>query len=167
MDNGYRGLPKASPVLEANPAEPISPALRRVLAVLCANLGLSVVLTCLMFFFRDSVIDYQLAHLSMPPGADLDVTRSVLRQQVWGRVAGVVVASVMYLRIGYRLRRGHRGAYRRILWISCAGLAALGWLFATGEYPVWVRIEQALQGVVLATLLWSVTRPELRAKFAK
>jgi len=148
MDNGHHAPPAG---------------VRPVLVLLFVNLGLSVVLTGLLFFLRDSVLDYQFAHVRVPPGTDLDATRALLRQQVWLRAGGTLVVSALYLRIGYRLRRGHRAAYRRVVLISCVGLAGLAVLLATSHYPAWVRVEQVVQAGVLAALLWFVTRPGLRA----
>jgi hypothetical protein len=34
-------------------------------------------------------------------------------------------------------------------------------------YPVWMRVEQLLQAVVLAVLLYFVLRPQVRAHFAR
>ncbi|KAA2252677.1 hypothetical protein F0L68_34740 [Solihabitans fulvus] len=165
----YEGLPVAPAVeLPVDPGkQPLTPALRRVVMLLCVNLGLSLVLTVLMFIFRDSVIDYQLAHMSLAPNADLDTVRGILRQAVWSRVISIVVVSLVYVFLVDRLRKGKRGAYRRVILISVIGLAGIGYLIIAGQYPVWMRVEQGLQAVVLAALLWSVTRPEVRARFAK
>lgn len=143
------------------------PELRPVFYLLFANLGMSVVLTVLVFVFRDSLVDYQLAHAELPPGTNVEAFRSALHQQVWLRVAGVVLVSAMYLRIGYRLRQGHRAAYRRVLLVSIAGLLGLVSLLLSPGYPLWMHVEQVVQGAVLAALLWFVTRPALRARFAK
>ncbi|MBV9843619.1 MAG: hypothetical protein JOZ47_00900 [Kutzneria sp.] len=152
----------------ADPASrPVAPALRRVITLLFVNLGLSVVLTVLVFLFRDSVVDYQLAHMATAPGTNLADLRSTLRQQVWFRTGGIVLVTAVYLYIGYRLRRGHRGAYRRVISISLAGMIGLGAMVVTSQYPGWMRAEQVLQMAVLAALLWSVTRPELRTRFAR
>jgi len=163
------GLPKAPPVTTtADPADgPVPPELRTVFVLLFTNLGLSVVLTVLVFVLRDSLVDYQLAHAVLPPGTDVERFRSVLHQQVWFRVAGVLLVSAMYLRVGYRLRRGHRAAYRRVVWISIGGLLGLLSLLLSDSYPWWMRVEQIAQGAVLAALLWFVTRPAMRARFAK
>src|SRR4051812_29733195 len=82
------GLPKAPRVTApADPADgPVPPELRAVFALLLTNLGLSVVLTVLVFVLRDRLVDYQLAHAVVPPGTDVDRLRSVLHQQVWFRV---------------------------------------------------------------------------------
>ena len=163
------GLPAAPPVqLPPDPATlPVTPALRRVIALLFVNLGLSAVLTVLVFLFRDEVVDYQLAHMTLPPNANVAGVRQVLQQTVWSRVAGVLIVSLVYLFVAYRLRQGKRGAYRRVIMISIFGMVGIIYLLVAGNYPIWMRVEQVLQGLVLAALLWSVLRPEVRARFAK
>ncbi|HEY8728219.1 MAG TPA: hypothetical protein VIL94_01465, partial [Acidothermaceae bacterium] len=52
------------------------------------------------------------------------------------------------------------------VWIASAGVVAL-LLVQLSPYPSWMRVEQLLQAAVLAGLLFFVTRPELRAHFAK
>jgi hypothetical protein len=130
--------------------------LRRVIVLLLVNLGFSLVLTVLMFVFRNELVDYQLSHLRPPPGTDLAAMRIQLRSQVWSRSIGVLVVSMVYALL-----------IRRLLWISVAGLLGIVFLIVAGQYPVWMRIEQVAQAVVLASLLWAVTRPAVRARFRK
>ena len=40
-------------------------------------------------------------------------------------------------------------------------------LIQASPYPTWMRVEQLAQAVVLAGLLYFVTRPAVRAYFAK
>lgn len=93
------------------------------------------------------------------------VAPSAVNPVVWIRAAGVLVLSLLCVRWAARLRDGSRSAYRRLLWVSVAGslgIAALALLPGT-PYPVWVRVEQAVQGVVLLALAWTLTRPAVRA----
>jgi hypothetical protein len=83
---------------------------------------------------------------------------------VWIRAAGVLVLALLALRWAAQLGRGSRGAYRRLLWVSIAGslgIAALA-LLPDSPYPLWVRIEQAVQGVVLVALAVTLLRPRVR-----
>ncbi|HTJ40226.1 MAG TPA: hypothetical protein VL738_44080 [Dactylosporangium sp.] len=83
---------------------------------------------------------------------------------VWIRAAGVMILALLSLRWAAQLGRGSRSAYRRLLWISVAGslgIAALALLPDT-PYPLWVRIEQAAQGVVLVALAVTLLRPQVR-----
>jgi hypothetical protein len=75
------------------------------------------------------------------------------------------VLSVVYTFLVRALLRGRRWAYRRVLWLSGAGIVALVALQLT-PYPWWMRTEQLVQAAVLAALLFFVTRPEVRAHFA-
>jgi hypothetical protein len=83
---------------------------------------------------------------------------------VWIRAVGVLVLALFSLRWAGRLGRGSRSAYRRLLWISIAGslgIAALA-LLPDSPYPLWVRVEQSVQGVVLVALAVTLLRPRLR-----
>ena len=141
--------------------------LRRVIVLLLVNLGFSLVLTVLMLVFRNQLVNYQLGHLNLPPGTDLAAVRVQLRGQVWSRSVGVLVVTVVYALLIRRLLAGKRRAYLRVIWISVAGLLGIVFLVVAGQYPVWMRVEQTAQAVVLASLLWAVTRPAVRARFPK
>jgi hypothetical protein len=145
-------------------------ALRLVIALMFVNLGLSVVLTVLMLVFNRSLVDYELAHAHLPPNASpatVAAVRNALQSATWGRLAGVLVVSALYIWRAFALRRGKRRAYLRLIWICVAGLAGIVYLIAAGQYPVWMRVEQVLQGVVLIALLFAVTRKPVRDRFAK
>ncbi|MCW2504850.1 MAG: hypothetical protein JWO79_3134, partial [Actinomycetia bacterium] len=60
-----------------------------------------------------------------------------------------------------------RRAYLRTIAIGALGLFGLAVVAMTTPYPWWVHVEQVLQALVLCALLWSVTRPEVRAIYAK
>ena len=146
---------------------PLPPALRRVITLIFVNLGLSIALTVLVLVFNDSLINYQVAHTALPPGASEVTLRASLRAASWSRLLTVGIVALVYLFLAKRLREGRRRAYLRTIAIGVLGLAGLAVVAATTPYPWWVHVEQVLQGVVLAALLWSVTRPEVRAHFAK
>jgi hypothetical protein len=95
------------------------------------------------------------------------VLRTSLAGAMWGRVAGIVVVSVLYVWRSFALRRGSRGAYRRLILICVVGLAGIVFLIASAQYPVWMRVEQVLQGIVLLALLFAVTRRPVRDRYAK
>lgn len=153
----YPSPPPALPVERPTPPR----ALRPVVALLLTNLGLSIVLTIAVLILRHSVIDYQLAHRHIAPG-QRSVTRHALSVTIWSRVFGNLVVSIVYTFLVRALLRGRRWAYRRVLFISIAGMVGLLLIFIS-PYPAWMRIEQCVQVVVLAALLYFVTRPEVRA----
>jgi len=54
-----------------------------------------------------------------------------------------------------------------VLIISVVSLLGIAYLLYSGQYPAWVDVEQGVQALVLIALLWAVTRPAVRAHFAK
>jgi hypothetical protein len=147
-------------------------ALHPVIHLLLVNLALSIGLTLVVLLLRHSVIDYQISHAHLRSSSTLTAAqqRTILRKSatvgVYSRVVGNIVVAVVYYFLVRSLLRGKRRAYRRVLWLSIAGIASLALLW-TQPYPAWMRIEQLGQGVVLAAILYQVTRPEVRAFFAK
>jgi hypothetical protein len=149
---------------------PMDGPLRLVIVLMFVNLGLSVVLTVLTLLLHNSVVDFQLAHANLPPDADpatVDAVRKTLQAAVWSRVVAVLVVSGFYIWRAFALRRGSRRAYLRLIWICVIGLLGIVYLIAAAQYPVWMRVEQVLQGLVLIALLVAVTRKEVRYRFVK
>jgi hypothetical protein len=96
------------------------------------------------------------------------VLRDHVPSTVWGRVIGLLVASPLYLLFANRMAAGRRWAYVRLRVLSVLGTVGIAVLVALpGLYPVWMRAEQAAQGVVLLALAVVVSRPALKSRFAK
>lgn len=147
---------------------PMDSALRLVIILMFINLGLSVITSVLVLIMHNSVIDYQLAHTQLPPGADVALMRSTLQSALWARLASSVVVSALYIWRAFALRRGSRGAYLRLYWIAIVGILGIAYLiFVSTQYPVWMRVEQVLQALVLVGLLIAVSRPQVRDRFTK
>lgn len=147
---------------------PMDSALRLVIILMFINLGLSVLTSILVLIFHNSVIDYQLAHTHLPPGADVALLRNTLQSTLWVRLVSSVVVSALYIWRAFALRRGSRGAYIRLYYIAIIGLIGIAYLiFVSTQYPTWMRIEQILQAAVLVALLIAVSRPAVRDRFAK
>jgi uncharacterized membrane protein len=142
-------------------------ALRLVITLMFVNLGLSVVLTVLMLVFHNSIVNYEFAHTAVPAGTDPATFRDSLQAALWGRLAGVVIVSALYVWRSFSLRAGKRRAYLRLIWICAIGLAGILYLLVGAKYPTWMRVEQIIQGVVLISLLIAVTRRPVRDRFAK
>ena len=143
-------------------------ALRLVIILMFVNLGLSLVTTILVLIMHNSVIDYQIAHANLPPGANVDMLRTALQNALWTRLVTSVLVSALYIWRAFALRRGSRGAYIRLYYIGIIGIAGIAYLiFASTQYPVWMRVEQVLQALVLIALLIAVSRPAVRDRFAK
>lgn len=132
-------------------------SLRLVIVLMFADVGLSVVLTLLMLIFNKSLVDYQLAHLHLPPNVDTTALRNG-RQNGLGASLAVVVVAALYVWLASALRRGSRLAYRWLVWLCVFGLAGIVYLIAAANYPWWMRVEQVIQGVVLISLLIAAVR---------
>jgi hypothetical protein len=161
-------LPTAPPV-SAPPAQPLGPTppeLRLVITLMFVNLGLSVLLAVLLLVFHNSVLAFQLAHTVVPPGQE-DTIRTSLEVGLWSRLGGVLLIAVLYVLRARALRRGKRSAYRRTMIIAVVGVVGAVFLVLSSTYPAWMRIEEAVQGLVLLALFWAVTRRSVRARFAK
>lgn len=148
---------------------PVDPALRLVIILMFVNLALSLITTAITLFLHNSVIDYQIAHTHLPAGStvDLDLLRRTLQTALWTRLASSVLVSGLYIWRAFALRRGSRGAYLRLYYIAIIGILGIAYLIFSGQYPIWMRVEQILQALVLVTLLVAVSRKPVRDRFAK
>ena len=144
---------------------PAPRVLRPVVALLLTNLGLSVLLTAAVLLARHSIIDYQLDHRHITDPHQRATLRSSYSAAIIGRVVGNVVISIVYVFLVRALLRGRRWAYRRVIWLGAVGIISLAFLLFT-PYPLWMHVEQVVQALVLAALVYCVTRPEVRAYFA-
>jgi heme/copper-type cytochrome/quinol oxidase subunit 3 len=161
-------LPSAPPVtMPESPRLPMDGPLRLVIILMFANIGLSLVLSVLMLIFHTSLVNYEFAHTPLPPNADPAIVRESLESALWGRLVGVLVVSALYVWRAAALRRGKRRAYLRMIWICVIGLLGIVYLIVGAHYPVWMRVEQVIQGLVLIALLFAVTRGPVRDRFAK
>lgn len=140
-------------------------ALRPVVGLLLVNLALSIVLTVLVALLRHSLATFQLDARHITDPALRQQLRSTYTASIVSRGVGNIVLSVVYTFLVRALLRGRRWAYRRVLWLSGAGIIGLVLIQLT-PYPWWMRTEQLVQAAVLAALLYFVTRPEVRGHFA-
>jgi hypothetical protein len=139
--------------------------LRPVVVLLALNLTLSIAVTIATLVARHSIVTYQLDHRHITDPAQRQLLRNSYVFGIVSRAVINVIVSVVYVFLVRALLRGRRWAYRRVILIGAVGIAGLVILQFT-PYPTWMRIEQVLQVAVLATLLWFVLRPEVRAHFA-
>jgi hypothetical protein len=140
--------------------------LRPVVVLLVVNLALSVILTVVTVLARHSIVNYQLDHRHITDPAVRATLRHSYVYTIIGRVIGNIVVSIVYVFLVRALLRGRRWAYRRVIWLAAAGIVGLLLIQAT-PYPAWMRAEQLVQAAVLGGLLYFVTRPAVRAHFAK
>ncbi len=167
VSNFYPAAPPPPPPPDQPTEWPLAPrALRPVVVLLLTNLGLSVALTVAIVFARNSVIDYQLAHRHITDAHQRQILRDSYSVSIWVRVLANVIVSVIYAFLVRALLRGRRWAYRRVILLGIVGIIGLLGVQLT-PYPAWMRLEQVAQAVVLAALIYFVTRPEVRSHFAK
>ncbi len=162
----YSPYPSAPPPPEtATVGTPPPPAaLRPVIVLLLINLTLSIAVTIAVFANKNSLIAYQLDHRHITDPDQRRILRDSYSAGIWGRAVGNIVISVVYAFMVRALIRGRRWAYRRVVILSIVGIAGLAILWAT-PYPAWMRVEQVLQTLVLAALLYFVTRPAVKSHF--
>ena len=80
---------------------------------------------------------------------------------VWIRTPLVAVSAAVLLLFARRAAAGDRGAFRRLRVIAMVVLAAIIAVVAwPGAFPVWLRVEQAVCGVFLLSV---VVRTNLRS----
>lgn len=146
-----------------NPTRTHPSELRRVITLLLVNLGLTALLAILSVVLRTSLIDYQIQRMGVP---GTESVRSGLNIGIWSRVGAVAIVGVVYAFLIPRLRLGRRRAYVRVLVLSVISLAGFTYSLVSGQYPLWIDVEQVVQGLVVLALLWAVTRPAVRRHFA-
>lgn len=87
---------------------------------------------------------------------------------VWTRTIIVVISAVLTLSFAGRAARGAPRAYLRLRIISLVMPAAIAVLIALpGLFPVWVRIEQAVCGLLLLAIARLANCAAVRAAFGK
>lgn len=168
MSDAYPPAPPPPPPPEQAPELAWSDApraLRPVVALLAVNLALSITLTIVTVVARHSLVSYQLDHRHITDPQQRAALRDGYTAGIVGRVVGNIIVSVVYAFLVRALIRGRRWAYRRVIVVGAFGAVGLI-VIQFSPYPPWMRIEQFVQALVLAALVFFVTRPEVRAHFA-
>ncbi|MFF0306991.1 hypothetical protein ACFYSC_06165 [Streptosporangium sp. NPDC004379] len=88
---------------------------------------------------------------------------------VWLRGAAVAAASVWLVALTGQAERGRRSAYVRIRFVSVAApIGILLILLAPDSgYPVWMKAEQGVVGVLVAAVALIVNRRSVREAYPK
>lgn len=86
---------------------------------------------------------------------------------VWTRSVIVVITAVLLLTFTVRAARGSRGAYRRLRIVSIITPVAIAVIIAVpGAFPLWMKIEQGLCGLVMIGVAAIVNGRHLRSLLA-
>jgi hypothetical protein len=138
------------------PQQRREPQLDRLVTAMLVNLGAGLVVAAAIFLAHNEILN------GLPANGS---TRDSLSWTLWTRPAPSIAVALLYPLFIRRLRQHQRRGYRRVVIVAVLQLAALAW-YATGAgYPLWLRLLQGGQGVVVLVVLWLATRPELRALF--
>jgi peptidoglycan/LPS O-acetylase OafA/YrhL len=87
---------------------------------------------------------------------------------VWGRVITELILGLAYFLFVYLFRKGKFWGYLRMLMTSAFALVStLSVVFLVGDYPWWLRLEQAIQASVVIALLVLLVQPTIRSLFRK
>lgn len=92
---------------------------------------------------------------------------SIVTDAVWVRTTIVVISSALTFTFAVRAAAGSRGAYRRLRILSLVMLVAIAVIIALpGTFPVWLKVEQGLCGLIMGGVAVLANGPRLRALFA-
>jgi hypothetical protein len=84
---------------------------------------------------------------------------------VWIRTPLVAASAAVLLWLAVRAERGHAGSFRRLRIISMVVLAAIIAVVAwPGAFPAWLRIEQAVCGLFMLSVVIRTNLPRVRAE---
>ncbi|MFF1571359.1 hypothetical protein ACFVWR_01325 [Leifsonia sp. NPDC058292] len=88
---------------------------------------------------------------------------------VWLRGSVVVVASLVFILVTRAAARGSRRAYSRMRWISILAPIGIGLIIVAPDsgYPAWMKVEQAIVGVIIVAIAVLLNRRIVRTAFTK
>ena len=123
-------------------------ALQYVKMLIGCYLGLSVLTLMVAFFMRDNPT-------LVPPA-------------VWVRGTIVVISALLTVLFTVQTARGSRGGYLRLRIVSAVMVIAIAVITALpGLFPLWMRIEQGVCGLLLLSVVVIVNNKHLRQAFAR
>jgi cytochrome bd-type quinol oxidase subunit 2 len=122
-------------------------AFRAVQRLLVGYLGLSLVTLALVVVLRNHSDDVDSA--------------------VWTRAIAVVATALLLCAVSARAARGSRGAYRRLRIISIVTVVAIALIIVLpGTFPVWMKVDQGLCGLIMLGVAVVTNSSHLRELFA-
>jgi cytochrome bd-type quinol oxidase subunit 2 len=91
---------------------------------------------------------------------------SVVDDAVWTRTVIVVASAMLTYLFAARAARGSRGAFRRLRIVTAVMTVAIAVITVLpGVFPVWLRVEQFVCGLLLLAVLIVVNGRDVRALF--
>jgi hypothetical protein len=94
---------------------------------------------------------------------------ALVNSAVWIRGSIVAVTAALMLRFAVGARSGNPRAYLRLRITSAVMVVAIAVILVAipGDFPLWMRIEQATCGALLIVVVVLANRSGIRAVFAK
>jgi len=88
---------------------------------------------------------------------------------VWLRGSVVAVASLVFVVVTRAAARGSRRAFTRMRWISIIAPIGIGLIIVSPDsgYPIWMKVEQGLIGILIVAIAVLLNRRQTRAAFPK
>lgn len=88
---------------------------------------------------------------------------------VWLRGSVVAVASLVFVVVTRAASRGSRRAFTRMRWISIIAPIGIGLIIISPDsgYPLWMKIEQGVIGILIVAIAVLLNRRSTRAAFPK
>jgi hypothetical protein len=122
-------------------------AFRRLKLLVGAYLGISMLTLVAIIVLRDN--------------------SSLVTQAVWVRGTIVVASAVITTALGARTARGSKRAYRRFRLVSAIMVVAIAVIIVLPDpFPLWLKIEQSICGLLLLGVVVVVNGKHLRSIFA-
>lgn len=91
-------------------------------------------------------------------------TPALVTTAVWVRTPLVAASAAVLLLFARRAAAGNRSSFRRLRIISMVVLAAIiGVVAWPGAFPVWLRVEQAVCGVIMLSVVALTNRRVVRS----
>jgi hypothetical protein len=91
---------------------------------------------------------------------------ALVNTAVWVRATIVAVSAALLALFATKATRGSRGAYRRLRVVSAIMLVAVVVILAIpGDFPIWLKVEQAVCGVFLAGIVLIANSARMRSLF--
>jgi hypothetical protein len=91
----------------------------------------------------------------------------IVNDAVWVRGTIVVASAALMTTFVARAARGSAGAYRRLRIVSAVMVVAIVVIIALpGTFPLWMKLDQAVCGLLLIGVVLLVNGSHVRASFA-
>ncbi len=137
--------PTLAPELRQHPAG--LKELRRVRLLVSAYLGLSALTLIAIAMLRDNA--------------------AIVTTPVWVRGTIVVASALLTTIFTAQMARGSRTGYLRVRLVSAIMLVAvIGIIAFPSTFPLWMKVEQGICGLLLLGVVILVNGKQLRSKFA-